>query len=120
MVFFFYSQFLLNCYFVLFFSVDLNETDVFHPMVLGKFESSFRHSLFQVVALVTTTGFVTGDFISWTPFLTMLFFGIMFMGGSSGSTSGGVKVMRHLILIKNGMLEFRKIFTSQCDFSLKT
>ncbi|MDB4113888.1 TrkH family potassium uptake protein, partial [Flavobacteriaceae bacterium] len=56
---------------VLFFSVDLNETDVFHPQVLGKFESSFRHSLFQVVALVTTTGFVTGDFISWTPFLTM-------------------------------------------------
>ena len=58
---------------VLFFSVDLNETDVFHPQVLGKFESSFRHSLFQVVALVTTTGFVTGDFISWTPFLTMFF-----------------------------------------------
>ena len=104
---------------VLFFSVDLNETDVFHPQVLGKFESSFRHSLFQVVALVTTTGFVTGDFISWTPFLTMLFFGIMFMGGSSGSTSGGVKVLRHLILIKNGMLEFKRSLHPNAIFHLR-
>ena len=93
---------------VLFLSVELSQTDVFHPQVYGKLESSFRHALFQVVAIVTTTGFVTGDFISWTPFLTMLFFGIMFLGGSSGSTSGGVKVMRHLILIKNGMLEFKR------------
>ena len=93
---------------VLFSSVELSQTDVLHPQIYGKLESSFRHALFQVVAIVTTTGFVTGDFISWTPFLTMLFFGIMFLGGSSGSTSGGVKVMRHLILIKNGMLEFKR------------
>ncbi|RCL65802.1 MAG: TrkH family potassium uptake protein [Cryomorphaceae bacterium] len=93
---------------VLFISVDLNETDIFHPQVYGKFESSFRHALFQVVAITTTTGFVTGDFISWTPFITMFFFGIMFLGGSSGSTSGGVKILRHLILIKNGILEFKR------------
>ncbi len=93
---------------VLFISVDLNETDIFHPQVYGKFESSFRHALFQVVAITTTTGFVTGDFVSWTPFITMFFFGIMFLGGSSGSTSGGVKILRHLILIKNGILEFKR------------
>jgi trk system potassium uptake protein TrkH len=104
---------------VLYLSVDLSDTGVFHPQIYGKFESSFRHALFQVVAIVTTTGFVTGDFISWTPFLTMLFFGIMFMGGSSGSTSGGVKVMRHLILIKNGMLEFRKSLHPNAIFHLR-
>ena len=38
----------------------------------------------------------------------MLFFGLMFLGGSTGSTSGGVKVMRHLLLIKNGFLEFKR------------
>ncbi len=92
----------------LFMSVDLTQTDVFHPQIYGKLESSFRHALFQVVAIVTTTGFVTGDFISWTPFITMFFFGIMFLGGSSGSTSGGVKILRHLILIKNGILEFKR------------
>jgi len=92
----------------LFFSVDLTKTSVYHPQIYGELESSFRHSLFQVVAIVTTTGFVTGDFISWSPFLTMFFFAIMFLGGSSGSTSGGVKILRHLILIKNGLLEFKR------------
>jgi len=100
--------FVLIATFVLYTSVDLSETTVDHPEVYGKFESSFRHALFQVVAIVTTTGFVTGDFVSWGSFLTMFFFGIMFLGGSSGSTSGGVKVLRHLILIKNGLLEFKR------------
>ena len=104
---------------ILFFQVNLSSTEVYHPEVLGKFESSFRHSLFQVVAIVTTTGFVTGDFISWTPFLTMLFFGIMFLGGSSGSTSGGVKVLRHLILIKNGFLEFKRSLHPNAIFPLR-
>ncbi|MEX0313160.1 MAG: TrkH family potassium uptake protein [Allomuricauda sp.] len=80
----------------------------FHPMVWGEGESAFRHALFQVVAIVTTTGFVTADFTSWTPFLTVFFFGLMFLGGSAGSTAGGIKVMRHLLIIKNGLLEFKR------------
>jgi trk system potassium uptake protein TrkH len=44
----------------------------------------------------------------WTPFLTVLFFGLMFLGGSAGSTAGGVKVMRHLIMIRNGIIEFKR------------
>ena len=80
----------------------------YHPMVLGKAESSFRHALFQTIAVVTTTGFVTADFTSWTPFLTIFFFGLMFLGGSAGSTSGGIKVMRHVLIIKNGLLEFKR------------
>ena len=80
----------------------------FHPMVLGKGESSFRHALFQVIAVITTTGFVTADFTSWTPFLTIFFFGLFFLGGSAGSTAGGIKVMRHLLIIKNGLLEFKR------------
>ena len=74
----------------------------------GYFENSFRHALFQIVAVITTTGLVTADFTSWSPFITMLFFGLMFLGGSTGSTSGGVKVMQHLLLIKNGFLEFKR------------
>ena len=115
----FISVFVIISTIILFFNVNLSSTEVYHPEVLGKFESSFRHSLFQVVALVTTTGFVTGDFVSWTPFLTMLFFGIMFMGGSSGSTSGGVKVLRHLILIKNGFLEFKRSLHPNAIFPLR-
>lgn len=80
----------------------------YHPMVLGAGESSWRHALFQVIAVITTTGFVTADFTSWTPFLTILFFGLFFLGGSAGSTAGGIKVMRHLLIIKNGLLEFKR------------
>ncbi|MCR9226954.1 MAG: TrkH family potassium uptake protein [Flavobacteriaceae bacterium] len=80
----------------------------FHPMVWGKAESAFRHTLFQVIAVITTTGFVSADFTSWTHFLTVFFFGLMFLGGSAGSTAGGIKVMRHLLIIKNGILEFKR------------
>ena len=78
------------------------------PMVYCIYEADFRHSMFQVLSVITTTGFVTADFTSWTPFLTVLFFGLMFLGGSSGSTSGGIKVVRNLVTIRNGFLEFKR------------
>ncbi len=92
---------------VIYFQANVQVSD-YHPMVLGKGESAFRHALFQVIAVVTTTGFVSADFTSWTPFLTIFFFGLFFLGGSAGSTAGGIKVMRHLLIIKNGLLEFKR------------
>lgn len=93
---------------IIYFKADASASSIAHPMVLGKAESSFRHGLFQVLSVVTTTGFITADYTLWTPFLMVFFFGIMFLGGSAGSTSGGVKIVRHLILIKNGFLEFKR------------
>jgi len=93
---------------LIYFRADVSQSTIAHPMVLGEGESAFRHALFQVLAVVTTTGFVSADYTMWTPFLTVFFFGLMFLGGSAGSTSGGVKVVRHLILIKNGFLEFKR------------
>lgn len=107
----FYSI-LIGCFtvlaaFVVYLKANIPVSD-FHPMVFGEAESAFRHSLFQVVSVITTTGFVTADFTAWTPFVTILFFILMFIGGSAGSTSGGIKVMRHVLIIKNGMLEFKR------------
>lgn len=93
---------------IIYFRADIGNPTEYFPMVWGPAESAFRHALFQVLAIVTTTGFVTADYTAWTPFLTIFFFGLMFLGGSSGSTAGGVKIVRHLIMIKNGMLEFRR------------
>lgn len=93
---------------IIYFRADVSASSINHPMVWGEGESAFRHSLFQVLAIITTTGFVTADYTMWTPFLVVFFFGLMFLGGSAGSTSGGVKVVRHLILIKNGFLEFKR------------
>ncbi len=92
---------------VIYFNANVEVSD-FHPMPFGDEESAFRHGLFQVIAVITTTGFVTADFTAWTSFLTVFFFGLMFMGGSAGSTAGGIKVMRHILIIKNGLLEFKR------------
>ena len=93
---------------LIYFEADITLSQIDHPMVWGEAESSFRHALFQIVSIITTTGFVTADYTMWTPFLTLVFFGLFFLGGSAGSTSGGVKVMRHIIMIRNGMTEFKR------------
>lgn len=106
--FFFIVGFTAISSLIVYLQADVSLSSIDHPMVLGEGESAFRHSLFQVLAVITTTGFVTADYTMWTPFLTILFFGLFFLGGSAGSTAGGVKVMRHLIMIKNGLIEFRR------------
>lgn len=93
---------------VIYFRVDIALSSIGHPQVFGEVESAFRHGLFQVLSVLTTTGFVTADYTSWTPFLGVFFFCLMFLGGSAGSTAGGVKVVRHLLMIKNGFLEFKR------------
>jgi trk system potassium uptake protein TrkH len=72
-------------------------------------EESCRHAVFQVVTIITTTGFSTANYALWAPFAYMLILFLMFTGGSASSTSGGVKVLRHLIILKNGYMEFKRL-----------
>jgi len=72
-------------------------------------EKAFRDSIFQVVSIITTTGFVTADYLDWVPVLGVLIFILMFFGGSAGSTGGGVKIMRIVILFKNSTQELKRL-----------
>jgi len=72
-------------------------------------EKSFRDGLFQLVSVVTTTGFISADYTSWSPGLTMLFFVLLFIGGCAGSTAGGIKIVRHLVFFRNSFLEFKRL-----------
>jgi trk system potassium uptake protein TrkH len=63
-------------------------------------EEAIRHAVFQAVAVTTTTGFSSTDFALWPPLALMTLIGLMFMGASAGSTSGSVKIVRHLLLGK--------------------
>lgn len=72
-------------------------------------EKAFRDALFQIVSLITTTGFVSSDYTAWTPALTLLFFMLLFSGACAGSTSGGIKLIRHLVFVKNSILEFKRL-----------
>jgi len=71
-------------------------------------ERSFRDTVFTVASILTTTGFVTADYITWPVFLWIFIFALMFIGGSAGSTGGGVKIIRHLLLLKNSWLELKR------------
>ena len=94
---------------LIYFYQDPNlHTTIAHPKVFGEAESAIRHGLFMVTSVITTTGFVTADFTMWSFFATGIFFALFFTGGSAGSTSGGVKVVRHIVMLKNSFLEFKK------------
>ncbi len=73
------------------------------------FELAFRDALFQVVSIITTTGYATTDYLTWTPFLTIIIFALFFFGGSAGSTGGGIKIMRVVLLLKNSYYELRRL-----------
>ncbi|HAJ82002.1 TrkH family potassium uptake protein, partial [Zunongwangia profunda] len=101
--FYFVAAFTIISSLIVYFQADVSLSSIDHPMIWGEGESAFRHSLFQVLTVITTTGFVSADFTMWTPFLTIFYFGMFFLGGCAGSTAGGVKVMRHIIMIRNGL-----------------
>ena len=73
------------------------------------FEQAFRDALFQVVSILTTTGFATADYMLWPPFVIVMIFLIMFIGGSAGSTGGGPKIIRVILLLKNSYFEFKRL-----------
>ncbi len=69
---------------------------------MGKsFEESFREAFFQIVSIITCTGFASADYLLWPQYAWIMIFFAMFIGGSTGSTAGGIKVARHLIFLKN-------------------
>jgi trk system potassium uptake protein TrkH len=82
-------------------------------------ESIVRDALFQVVALVTTTGFGTADYETWTPFAQLVLFLLFFVGGMAGSTGGGPKVIRVLLILKHQLLEIRKHLHPRAVFVAK-
>lgn len=72
-------------------------------------EKTIRDALFQVVSIVTTTGYVTADYELWGSFFQVLFFVLLFTGGCAGSTGGGIKMVRHFVLIKNSIIELKRL-----------
>jgi len=65
------------------------------------FEESFREGFFQIISIITCTGYASSNYLTWPLAGILLMFLVMFTGGSTGSTSGGIKIGRHLIVLKN-------------------
>ncbi|MFH1215381.1 MAG: TrkH family potassium uptake protein [Pseudomonadota bacterium] len=81
----------------------------FAANVYSDFTLGFRDTLFQVVSIVTTTGFGTADFEQWPPVCKVLLISLMFVGGCAGSTGGGIKVVRILLFFKYARLQLHSL-----------
>jgi len=73
------------------------------------FGLSFRHSFFQVASQISCSGFATTDYMTFPPLGWFVMFLLMFSGGSTGSTTGGIKIARHIIFYKNIKNSFIKL-----------
>lgn len=84
-----------------------------------EFEAALRASFFQTVSLVTTTGYVSDDYELWPAATTSIILCLLFLGGSAGSTAGGIKQIRLLCLWKAGAREIRQLLHPRGIFLIK-
>jgi trk system potassium uptake protein TrkH len=83
-------------------------------------EPAVRAALFQVTSILTTTGFVTADYARWQPLAQLLLFVLMFIGGCTGSTAGGLKVARAVMMLQVVHRQFRQLTEPQGVFRVRT
>ena len=81
--------------------------------------ASVIEGLFQVVSIGTTTGYTTAEYHNWPGFLPVLLLYVSFIGGCSGSTGGGMKVIRILLLVKQGSRELKRLIHPNAQIAVK-
>lgn len=81
--------------------------------------TNFRHALFHSVSHITTTGYATVSYFEWPAHLALMMILVAFVGGCAGSTAGGLKVIRIIVLVKQGMLEMLRLIHPKAQLSLK-
>jgi trk system potassium uptake protein TrkH len=108
--FFYYLVFVVVFSFIIFVSL---------LQLSGSPEETFRHSLFNTVSIITTTGFLTSELQLWPLLAINVVFVMLFIGGSTGSTGGGLKVMRVVVILKNVYYELRRIIHPRAIIPLK-
>ncbi len=83
------------------------------------FHDTIRTAMFQVLTIISTTGYTTADFDSWPPAARLLLLMMMFLGGSAGSTAGALKIFRWLLLFKVAVRELRRLLSPRRVMAIK-
>ncbi len=109
----------LKSYIAIFLGATLVMTFVLYREVYATIGDSLRYASFQAATILTTTGYATADFEQWPALCQVVLFFLMFIGGSSGSTGGGIKVIRIVTLLKQGLNEMRYLLHPRGIFTLK-
>jgi trk system potassium uptake protein TrkH len=117
-----FSQVFKNEELRVYFGLVISATAIITVSVLkyyGNFGSSLRHAFFMVASTITSTGFATADTSQWPVFSQTLLLMLMFVGSCAGSTGGGMKISRWMILVKSGIKELRYIMNPRAVVSVK-
>lgn len=85
----------------------------------GDYWAAIHHGIFQTISIGTTTGFTTTSYFNWPSFLPVMLIFISFIGGCAGSTGGGMKVVRFMLLLRQGMREIQKLIHPNAQISIK-
>lgn len=83
------------------------------------FAEALRYAAFQAASIITTTGFGTADYEIWPPMAVGILFICFFIGGMAGSTGGGVKVVRHVLMFKNSFKEVKQLIHPQAVMPIR-
>ncbi len=109
----------LKIYLLIFFVASAFITFSLYKTTYKTIGTSIRYATFQVASILTTTGFATTDYEKWPYFAQMILFILMFIGGCSGSTGGGIKVIRIVTLFKQGLNEMKYLIHPKGMFPFK-
>ncbi|MFV0391546.1 MAG: TrkH family potassium uptake protein [Paludibacteraceae bacterium] len=109
----------LSILFVITIIITFSLIDFSENIQFANIEKAFRDSFFTVSSLITTTGFATVDYTTWKPFTLVLIVIIMIIGGSAGSTAGGIKVVRIMIAAKTWYYEFKRLIHPSAIIPIK-
>jgi len=90
-----------------------------HGSVYSSMGQSLRHAAFQVSSIITTTGFVSADYETWPAFSQLVLLICMFLGAMAGSTGGGMKIMRVMLLMRHGYHQIFQIIHPHAVITLK-
>lgn len=106
-------------YFIVFASVSMVLTAILYSRVGNGFETAFRESVFQIASFVSSSGYYNTNYLLWPSHILPLVYLLIFIGGSSGSASGGIKMSRFLILLRNFRQQFKIPAISSKAFTVK-
>ena len=93
-----------------------------YHVLIGDYQSfgkALKDSIFQTVSIATTTGFTTAEYQGWPGFMPLLLLFSSFFGACAGSTGGGIKIIRILLLFKQGMREIKRLIHPSAIFIIK-
>ncbi|MDL2228777.1 TrkH family potassium uptake protein [Treponema sp. OttesenSCG-928-L16] len=105
-------------YFGIFITAAAALTFILRPLY-GSFAAALRCGSYQAASILSTTGSVTADYVQWPPLAQGVLLCLMFIGGCSGSTAGGIKVIRHAVLFKQAGNELKRVIYPRGIFSVQ-